>query len=143
LELVVPASGGGLVDELRTFFIFVRDLLADLLARINPQRRVGFLAERKVKKAEKRTEFLMTTTPQEWDEIVELRHGFFHRLVASRVGEMHLADVVHDRAAVMFGKIDALIRVAWANGHHSTVILFISADGHAVDRLGQDPHEDQ
>lgn len=142
MELVVPASSG-LVDELRTLSIFMRDLLADLLARINPQRLVGFLAERKVKKAEKRAEFIMTPTLQEWDEIVELRHGFFHRLVASRVGEVYLVDVVHDRTAVMFGKIDALTRSALANGHHSTVILFTSGDGHAVDRLGQDPHEDQ
>ena len=140
-QLIVPA--GDLIDELRTFALFIRDLLADLLARINPQRRVGIRAERKVDKAEKRAEFLVTARRQEWDEIVKLTHGLFQSLVTSRVGEKHLA-AVHDLAAVMVAKFDTLRSLTLVNRfHHSTGERIIIADGHAMDRLGQDSHEDQ
>ena len=146
-QLIVPA--GDLTDEPRTLAIFIRDILADLLARINPQRRVVIRAERKVDEAEKRAEFLVTARLQEWDEIVKLPYGIFQRLVTSRVGEKHLAAVtaaVHDTAAVMVPKLDIVTLKSFTRVneiHHSTGEHIIIADGHAMDRFGQDSHEDQ
>ena len=109
LECIVPTNAT-LFHQYRALAAVGRDLVTHLEARVDPQRWVGVLAERKVGEAKERAQLLVAAGPQERDEVIKLPIGFVERFVAPQVGKVRRICATGElHAVVVFRYLDAVL----------------------------------